>query len=54
MNKNFIKAIGLAATVIGMAATLVSNWVDDKKMEEKIEERVNEAMTKYHENERES
>lgn len=41
-----IKGIGIAATVVGVGASLVSGWVDDKKMEEKIEEKVNEAIAK--------
>jgi hypothetical protein len=32
---NLIKVLGIAATVIGMGATLVSDWVADKKMDEK-------------------
>lgn len=44
-NKNdMIKFIGIAATIIGMGATLLSNWVEDKKMEERIEEEVNNAL----------
>lgn len=41
-----IKGIGIAATAIGMAATLATDWVNDKKMEEKIEEKVNEALAR--------
>jgi hypothetical protein len=39
-----LKVLGLAATVIGMGATLLTDWVDDKKMDEKIEEKVNAAL----------
>jgi hypothetical protein len=42
--KDFIKVIGLVATVISIGANLVSEWVDEKKMDEKIEEKVNEAL----------
>lgn len=38
-----LKYIGIAATIIG---ALVSDWVADKKMEEIIEEKVNEALDK--------
>lgn len=41
-----IKVLGLAATVIGVAATLVTDWVNEQKMDEKIEEKVNEALAK--------
>lgn len=40
-----IKVLGLTASVIGVAATLLSDWVNDQKMDEKIEEKVNEALT---------
>lgn len=53
MNKTVIKGIGIAATVIGMGATLIGDWVNEKKLDEKIEEKVNEALTKT-ENEEES
>lgn len=39
-----IKFIGFAVTVIGVGVNLVSNWVDEKKMDERIEEKVNEAL----------
>ena len=54
MNKNLIKVLGITATITGMGATLISDWVNDKKMDEKIEERVNEALAKREENEEES
>lgn len=44
MNKNTIKFIGVAATLLGMGATLVSNWVGEKQMDEKIAEKVAEAL----------
>lgn len=44
MNKSIIKAIGITATVMGMCATLITDWVDEKKMDEKIEEKVNKAL----------
>ena len=43
---NIIKVLGVAATVIGMGATLLTDWVNDKKMDEKIAEKVLEAITK--------
>lgn len=41
---NLIKGIGLAATVVGMGATLLTDWVNERKMEEKIKEKVDEAL----------
>lgn len=47
MNKNFaIKILGMGATVIGMVATLLSDWVNDQKMNQRIEEKINEALDK--------
>ena len=44
MNDKLIKIIGMAATVIGMGATLVTEWVNDKKIDEKITKKVTEAL----------
>lgn len=41
-----VKGIGLAATAVGVGATLVTDWVNDKKMDQKIEDKVNEALSK--------
>ena len=35
-----IKFVGIAATVIGTAATVVSNWVEEQKNNQKIVEEV--------------
>jgi len=51
INGNLIKILGVAATTIGMGATLVTDWVNDKKMDEKIEEKVNEALAEKNEEE---
>lgn len=40
----WIKAIGVAATVIGVGVNLIIDWVNEQKMDEKIEEKVNEAL----------
>ena len=49
MTKNtLIKVLGLAATVIGAGMSLVTDWVNE---EEKIEEKVNEALAKTDEEE---
>ena len=46
MNEKTIKVIGIAATIIGTAMSLVSSWVDEKKTDEKIEKKVKEAFAK--------
>jgi hypothetical protein len=43
-SKNFVKILGLAAAVIGMGATLISDWVNDRQMDERIDERISEAL----------
>ena len=54
MNGKLVKVLGLAATVVGVAATLVTDWVNEQKMDEKIEEKVNEALAKRNEDMEES
>ena len=50
-----IKLVGFAVTIIGVGVNLVSDWLDEQKMDEKIEEKVNEALAKKDdENEEES
>lgn len=44
MNGKLIKIIGLGATIVGMAATLVSEWVADKKLDDKINTKLLEAL----------
>ena len=46
-NEKIIKILGIAATAAGVVATLLSDWVKEKKMDEMIEEKVNEALAKY-------
>lgn len=43
---NIIKVLGTVVTVVGLAANLLSDWVKDQKMNEQIEEKVNEAIAK--------
>lgn len=42
----WVKAIGVAATVIGVGVALITDWVDEQKMDEKIEEKVSEALAR--------
>jgi predicted transcriptional regulator len=46
LNKGLIKIIGLLASLLGIGASLVSDWVSEKKMDEKIAEKVAEAFAK--------
>lgn len=46
MNEKNIKTIGFLATALGVGVTLVTDWVNEKKMEEKIEEKVDEILDK--------
>lgn len=49
--ENLIKVIGIGATVIGLGVNLVTDWVNEKKMDEKIKDRINEALAKRDEEE---
>ena len=44
LNSNIIKVIGFAATIFGLAATVVTDWVNEKKMEEMVDEKVQAAL----------
>ena len=44
MGTGLIKGIGLAATLVGFGMDFVTGWVDDKKMEEKIDKAVEEKL----------
>jgi hypothetical protein len=44
-NGKLIKVIGLAATIVSFGATLLADWVNDKKMDERIGEKIQEALT---------
>lgn len=48
-----IKAIGILATVIGVGVNLVTDWVNEQKMDEMIEEKINEALAQKKEDEAE-
>lgn len=43
-NKSMIKILGITATLVGGAATLISEWVKDRELDEKIDEKVNKAF----------
>lgn len=39
-----LKMIGMTGILLSGAATLIGGWVQEKQMEETIEEKVNEAL----------
>lgn len=43
-NKNLLKIIGFVAALAGFGASMLGDWVNEKKMDEKIEEKVNNAI----------
>lgn len=45
MKPGTIKLLGFVATAIGFGATILANWVADKTLDEKIEERINVVLT---------
>ena len=45
-NTKLIKVIGFAATVIGFGASLITDWVSDKKLETEIAKKVTEEVAK--------
>ena len=46
MNSKMIKGIGMAATIIGISVNLITDWVNEQKVNEKIEEKVDEALSR--------
>lgn len=49
----WIKAIGVAATVIGVGVNLITGWVNEQEMDAKIGEKVGEALAQRDKNEAE-
>lgn len=43
---NTTKMLGIAGTVLGIGATLLSSYVNEKQQEETIDRKVNEALSK--------
>lgn len=43
---SLVKFLGITATLLGAGTTVLSDWVNEKQMDEKIEEKVNEALQK--------
>lgn len=45
MNTKLVKVIGTAASLAGIAISLLSDWVDEQKMKESVREEVDKALT---------
>lgn len=50
-NSKLIKILGMVATIGGVAATLLTDWVNEKKMDEKIDEAINAKLAALDEEE---
>ena len=53
LNSTTIKVIGVATSIAGAGISMISSWVEDKKMDEKIDERIEKAFAEK-ENKKES
>lgn len=54
MNSKLVKILGLVATVGGAAAALLTDWVNEKKMDEKINECIDAKLAALEDDEEES
>lgn len=54
INAKMVKILGIVAATVGTGATLLTDWVNEKKMEEKIDERINEKLAALNDEEEES
>ena len=54
INAKMVKILGIVATTVGTGVTLLTNWVNEKKMEERIDERINEKLAALNDEEEES
>ncbi len=46
MDRTTIKRFGAVAAAVGMAATFVADWINAKSIEDLVEEKVDEALSK--------
>lgn len=44
LSSSLIKVLGILATVVGIGANLLSDFVGEKKTDAKIQEKVNKAL----------
>lgn len=50
-NSKLVKILGLVATVGGVAMSLLTDWVNEKKMDERINECIDAKLAALNENE---
>ena len=46
MNAKWVKVLGVIGSLVGVGATLLTDWVNDKKIDQKIDERLSKKLTK--------
>ena len=44
MNRSMVKFIGIAATWVGMVATLIANMAQEREMDERIKDEVSKQL----------
>lgn len=49
-----VKVLGIVATTVGVGATILTDWVNERKMEERIDERINEKLAELNNEDEES
>ena len=49
MKERLLKILCFAAPLVTMGATLLSNWADQRNLEETIDEKINEALAEREE-----
>lgn len=54
INAKMVKILGIVATAADIGATLLTDWLNEKKLEEKIDERINEKLAALNDEEEES
>ena len=54
INAKRVKIIGIVDTVIGMGAMLLTDWVNEKKMEETMDDRISEKRAELNDEAEES
>jgi len=50
-NGKTVKILGIVATIVGIGVTLLTDWLDDKKMDEKISQALAKKITEINEKE---
>ena len=45
MDNKLVKIIGIAASSVGVVANIAANWANEKKLDDKISEKVEKAIS---------